>query len=74
MQEIKNFFNSLAQQTNTSSYNSKSISFSSYKRYVNSRYSIINLKIKNKDFIANVLIPFFDSMIFFSKKGLDFQD
>ena len=74
MQEIKNFFNNLAQQTNTSSYKSKSISFSSYKRYVNSRYSIINLKIQNKDFIANVLIPFFDSMVFFSKKGLDFQD
>ena len=73
MQEIKNFFNNLA-QTNTSSYKSKSISFSSYKRYVNSRYSIINLKIQNKDFIANVLIPFFDSMVFFSKKGLDFQD
>ena len=69
--EIKNFFYSIA--TNSSSQ-SNSISFSSSKRYANSRYSVINLTIHNKDFIANVLIPFFDSMVFISKKVLDFKD
>lgn len=70
MQEIKKFFNNLAPSSNLDD----GVGFSSTKRYPHMPYAVINLLIQNQNFIANVLIPFFDSLIFNSKKQLDFQD
>lgn len=70
MQEIKNFFYSIAPSSNLG----EGVGFSSTKRYPHMPYAVINLLVQNQNFIANVLIPFFDSLIFNSKKGLDFQD
>jgi hypothetical protein len=33
-----------------------------------------NLTVQNLDFIKETLLPFFDSLIFYTKKGLDYQD
>lgn len=39
-----------------------------------SPFGMVNLTIKNQIFLAKVLIPFFDSMIWLSKKELDYKD
>lgn len=70
MQEIKNFFYSIAPSSNLGD----GVGFSSTKRYPHMPYAVINLLIQNQNFIANVLIPFFDSLTFNSKKELDYKD
>ena len=57
MQEIKNFFYSIAPSSNLG----EGVGFSSTKRYPHMPYAVINLLVQNQNFIANVLIPFFDS-------------
>jgi hypothetical protein len=69
MQELKKFINNLAKD-NLDDF----VSVSSRKRYPDMPLAIIKLDIQNQNFIANVLIPFFDSMILNSKKGLDYLD
>jgi len=70
MQELKNFINNLASNSNINDF----VTVTSSKRYPDMPFSIIKLNIQNQNFIENVLIPFFDLMIFNSKKKLDFQD
>jgi len=41
---------------------------------VNNSKSTVNIKITNAEFLKNVLIPFFDSLVWHSKKELDYQD
>lgn len=63
----------MAAPINSSSNFGDSVGFSFSKRD-DMPYAIMNLSIQNQNFITNVLIPFFDSMIFNSKKGLDYND
>lgn len=72
MVEIKNYFNLLA----TKLYNSES-----YKEnlFINKSseglpFNMSYLTIKNQLYIVNVLIPLFDSMVWLTKKELDYKD
>ena len=66
MEELKNFFNNL----DRSSHNQKGVAYLS----INNERDMISLAISQRDYITNVLIPFFDSLPWHSKKEMDFQD
>jgi len=71
MEELKNFFNSLEGPcTNLNLRNQKDVAYLS----INNEIDMVNLAISQRDFITNVLIPFFDNLTWHSKKEKDFQD
>jgi len=72
MVEIKNYFNHLAIKLHNSE---------SYKEnlFINKSseglpFNMSYLTIKNQLYIVNVLIPLFDSMVWLTKKELDYKD
>lgn len=76
MEKIKNFFCNLSYAGlpvygKVPNYNKEVISISTYKKKSG---SYVNIIITRTDFILDVLIPFFDSMNWHSKKYLDYLD
>nr|YP_010608740.1 hypothetical protein PNX16_mgp031 [Drechslerella dactyloides]WAN89820.1 hypothetical protein [Drechslerella dactyloides] len=74
MEEIKNFFNNLSGEFPNKHDYGNVVSFSTIKPSVHQSYGMINLLIQNKQYITNVLIPFYDSMVWISKKEYDYKD
>lgn len=78
MKEIKNFFNNLSKASRgevktKSSDLGNVVSLSTIKRKTDPSEHV-RLAISRTDYITNELIPLFDSMIWRSKKYLDYQD
>ena len=72
MVEILNYLKKLAIKLHDSEILEENIYIQ--KPSKDSSYGMINLTIKNQTYVAKVLIPFFDSMIWLSKKELDYKD
>ena len=72
MTEIKNYFKNLTAELRFSEDYKESLSVE--KSSKGSSFSMVNLTIKNQKYIAKVIIPFFDSKIWLSKKELDYRD
>jgi len=70
---IKNFILDLPGEFTNRRGNSNVVSLFMGKAVNNSKPTV-SIKITNTDFLKNVLIPFFDSLVWQSKKELDYQD
>lgn len=80
MEELKNYFNSLERELphanltlnleEGGSPHQEDVAYLS----IDKKIDMVNLAISQKYFITNVLIPFFDSLSWQSKKEKDFQD
>jgi hypothetical protein len=73
MKAIQNFFISLGVSRNWRNHND-AITVSFDKRISSSAEDISSLFINRVDYITNVLIPFFDSLTWHSKKEKDYKD
>ena len=73
MKAIQDFFISLGVSRNWRNHN-HAIAVSSDKRISSSTEDINSLFINRVDYITNVLIPFFDSLTWHSKKEKDYKD
>ena len=69
MEDLKNFFNNLV----TSLEGGEDLKEVA-KLYLNPVKNEVHLRILRANFIKNVLIPFFDVMIWRTKKEKDYQD
>lgn len=72
MMEIKNSLKKLIVELQFSENYKENLSMQ--KSTKGSSFGMINLTIKNQEYIAKVIIPFFDSMVWLSKKELDYKD
>ena len=72
MTEIKNYLKKLALKSHDSEILEENLYLQ--KPSKNSSFGMVNITIKNQIHIAKVIIPFFDSMIWLSKKELDYKD
>jgi hypothetical protein len=73
MLEIKNFFNNLPGKYKIRHNNEGVVSISTMKGTLNQKDAVL-LSIIHKDYIQNILIPFFDTTGLQSKKQLDYLD
>lgn len=73
MQKIREFILALPGEYKATRNNSNAVGIYTGKAVNNSK-AISHIAIRDPVFIRNVLIPFFDSLVFRSKKGLDYND
>lgn len=74
MVEIKNYLNRLPGELDSSKDYGDVVSLAINKTPERLPYDMLNITIKGSLYITNVLIPFFDSMVWLTKKELDYQD
>ena len=75
MEAIKNFISNLAANSvYKSRRNYNSVASLSVSSGVNNSKPAVQIGVTNIDFIRNVLVPFFDSLVWRSKKELDYKD
>jgi len=72
MVEIKNYFNHLAAKLHNSESYKENLFINKTSEGLS--FSMSYLTIKNQLYIVNVLIPLFDSMVWLTKKELDYKD
>jgi len=74
MEKIKNFFDNLPSEFSSRRDYGNVVSLTKGKTLTHQTYNTLILLIQNNHYIKNILIPFFKSMIWISKKELDYKD
>lgn len=68
MEAIKNYFNNL------NSYFNDVVNLGFYKSKTGNKSDMINLNVTKTEFISQVLVPYFQKLVWVSKKEMDFID